>query len=154
MKYGDFSSLVQLGVGLHVGTALLQLYGDLGEAPLIRKLARIRTLLSSDGQTSSIGEALNGLEADYEIFKVQFFNEYKKYIKINASVAALLILFLAAISFMNDELVPVLISVLFTYCSVVPALTTLLFLWVDAERAIKPLKDKADEIEKRALTGK
>ena len=30
MKYGDFSSLVQLGAGLHIGTAFLQVYGELG----------------------------------------------------------------------------------------------------------------------------
>ena len=44
IKYGDFSSLVQLGVGLHVGTALLQLYGELAVEPLTRTLDRTRTL--------------------------------------------------------------------------------------------------------------
>lgn len=44
MKYGDFSSVVQLGVGLHVGTVVLQLYGDIGLQPLNRALARLRSL--------------------------------------------------------------------------------------------------------------
>ena len=49
MKYGDFSSVVQLGVGLHVGTALLQLYGELGVQPLVRVLNRTRSLLNRPG---------------------------------------------------------------------------------------------------------
>ena len=43
MKYGDLSSVVQLGVGLHVGGAVLQLFGELG-VPLERRIARIRGL--------------------------------------------------------------------------------------------------------------
>ena len=44
MKYGDLASIVQLGVGLHVGTAVLQLYGELGVQPLERKISGIRRL--------------------------------------------------------------------------------------------------------------
>lgn len=151
MKYGDFSSLVQLGVGLHLGTALLQMYGDLGEAPFKRQLARIRMLVTAADPSSSLRDGLRSLEGDYEIFKIQFFNEYRKYIKINAAVAVLLVIVLALISFKNDDSLPGLIGILFLYCSVIPAPTTLAFLWSDAARALRPLKDRADDLEKRAL---
>ena len=39
--------VVQLGVGLHVGTALLQLYGELGVEPLARVLERTRSLFAA-----------------------------------------------------------------------------------------------------------
>jgi hypothetical protein len=41
MTFGDFSSLVQLGVGLHAGTALFQLLSEFGVAPLERRLGRL-----------------------------------------------------------------------------------------------------------------
>jgi hypothetical protein len=44
MKNGDLSSVVQLGVGLHVGTAVLQIFADFGVTPLERRIARVRTL--------------------------------------------------------------------------------------------------------------
>ena len=151
MKYGDFSSLVQLGVGLHLGTALLQFYGDIGMAPLVRKLARIRQIVEDERVSAEIRASLYELESDYEIFKIQFFNEYKFYIKWNAAVAVFLVACLCFISFKNDEQPPALISVLLVYASIVPAPMTLAMLWGDAERAVAPLKRRAEELEPLAL---
>jgi len=68
MKYGDFSSLVQLGIGLHLGTALLQMYGELGVAPLVRTIDRVRSLyLVPEGEQppKSLKEELERLESKY-----------------------------------------------------------------------------------------
>jgi hypothetical protein len=152
MKYGDFASLVQLGVGLHLGTALLQMYGEIGMAPVVRMLTRIRQAVEADEEHSGeIKKRLVELDGSYEIFKIQFFNEYKKYIKLNAVVAALLVFFLILIAYKNDEPIPALVSVLFVYTAVIPAPSTLAMLWGDAERAIAPLRSKAAELEKDAL---
>jgi hypothetical protein len=88
MKYGEFSSIVQLGVGLHVGTAVLQLYGELGVEPLSRAIARTRSLFVAPEQErppKHIENDLDRLESRYEIFKIRLFKEYKKYVLGNAS---------------------------------------------------------------------
>ena len=42
MKLSHFSSLVQLGVGLHLGTALFEVVAQFARSPLERKLVRLR----------------------------------------------------------------------------------------------------------------
>jgi hypothetical protein len=106
MKYGDFASLVQLGVGLHVGTALLQLYGELGVAPLARALSRTRGLFAApenERPPKEIEEELERLESRYEIFKVRLFKEYRKYVFFNLLAAALLAIILTIIAFKADD---------------------------------------------------
>jgi hypothetical protein len=76
MKYGDLSSIVQLGVGLHVGTAVLQLLLDFGATPLERRIGRIRTLFNlpeHERPPANLGEELDQLESRYELFKIDFF---------------------------------------------------------------------------------
>lgn len=153
MQYNDFSSLVQLGVGLHVGAALLQLYGELGVQPLARTIMRTRALFldESDRPPKDLENELSQLESEYEIFKIELFNEYKRYVKINAYVAAALAGALVLISYMGSDNIPVILSLLFVVFSLLPAPVTLLALWRDASRKISPMKQKADGLEKRAL---
>jgi hypothetical protein len=156
MKYGDFSSLVQLGVGLHIGTAILQLYGEIGAEPLVRTLARIKALV-----TEPAGAALAGAKADYEqlasdyeIFKIRLFNEYKRYIKINSTVAVLLTILLTAISFKSDDTIErdwVVITIPIVALSVLPALVTLGTLWIDASQLVGPMRARANNLEMRVL---
>jgi hypothetical protein len=152
MKYGDFSSLVQLGVGLHAGTALLQIYGEIGVQPLVRTLSRIRQLLEEPNHVKeAIIEDLDQLDADFAIFRIQLFNEYKRYVVVNFVVAAVLVGILTLISYKSDDLLPELLSVLFASLSVLPAPMTLGALWWDASRELRPLKARADMAEQRAL---
>jgi hypothetical protein len=93
MKYGDFSSLVQLGVGLHAGTALLQIYGEIGVQPLIRTLTRIRKLLEGEVATEEPAvDNLDQLDTEFDIFRIQLFNEFKRYVIANFAVATVLII--------------------------------------------------------------
>jgi hypothetical protein len=152
MKYGDFSSVVQLGVGLHAGTALLQVYGEIGVAPLVRALTRIRSLLKdADPPNEADRDDLDQLDADFDIFRIQLFNEFKKYVVINFTVAAALICILTVISYKAEDPLPNTLSILLVVVSVIPAPVTLAALWIDASRQLRPLKARADALERRAL---
>jgi hypothetical protein len=155
MKYGDFSSLVQIGVGLHAGTALLQLYGELGAQPLVRTITRIRSLFADENERppKHIEDELNKLESDFEIFKIRLFNEYKKYVKINLVFAVLLVIVLTVIAYKAQDMIAVELTIFIVALSVLPAPLTLTALWRDAAREILPIKKQADELESRALRG-
>jgi hypothetical protein len=159
MKYGDFSSLVQLGVGLHLGTALLQLYGEIGVQPLVRTIARTRSLFAApeaERPPKATEEALDRLENRFEIFKIRLFNEYKKYIVANSCVAVALAAVLVLIAFFADTKVDNGMDwaiTLIVFFSLFPAPITLAVLWWDAGRLVKPMKKEADELERRALAG-
>jgi hypothetical protein len=157
MKYGDFSSLVQLGVGLHVGTALLQMYGELGVAPLVRTLGRTRSLfLAPEGERppKALEGELDRLESNYEIFKIRLFQEYRKYVRINSIVAFVLAIILVVIAYKAQDNVAEgheWTTVVMVALSLLPAPLTLGSLWIDANRQLKPMKEEADNLEKRAL---
>lgn len=157
MKYGDFSSVVQLGVGLHVGTALLQLYGELGVQPLVRVLDRTRSLFlvpESERPPKDLEEELARIESRYEIFKIQLFQEYRKFVRMNSIAAIVLAIILVIIAYKAQEDVAEGYewqTVLMFALSLLPAPITLGVLWVDASRQVKPIKEQADDLERRAL---
>jgi hypothetical protein len=157
MKYGDFASLVQLGVGLHVGTALLQMYGELGVAPLVRTIGRARSLfLAPQGERppKALEDELDRLESKYEIFKIRLFQEYRKYVRINSIVATALAIILVVIAYKAQDDVREgyeWTTIVMFALSLLPAPLTLGALWIDANRQVKPMKDEADDLEKRAL---
>jgi hypothetical protein len=150
MKYGDFSSLVQLGVGVHLGTALLQLYGEIGVQPLVRTLARVKMLVAEQSEDAA-AEEFSQLEADFDIFRIQLFNEFKKYIFVNSVAAGLLAVVLIVISYTAETEISESLSVFFVALSVLPAPFTLGILWFDASRQLRPLKVRADKLEQRCL---
>jgi hypothetical protein len=147
---------VQLGVGLHVGTALLQLYGELGVAPLTRALGRTRSLFSApenERPPPAVEEELARLESQYEVFKVRLFKEYRKYIFFNLGAAGLLAAILTVIAFKADD--PITdgwewTTIVMSALSVLPGPLSLAVLWFDASRQVKPMWDTADELEERA----
>lgn len=160
MKYGDFSSLVQLGVGLHFGTAVLQLYGELGVQPLVRTIARTRSLFlvpDDDRPPKAIEDQLDRIESKYEIFKIRLFNEYKRYVLVNSVVALLLAILLTVIAFKADDIITEdwqSVTALIVALSLLPAPITLCVLWYDAAKQVRPMKQEADALEERALAGK
>jgi hypothetical protein len=157
MKFGDLSSIVQLGVGLHVGTAVLQLFGELGVTPLERRIARIRSLFrlpKSKRPPRSLEEELDQLESRYELFKIEFFNQYRWCVAINSIVAAVLAVFLIVIAVKADDAILdgyewfVVVSIGLSF---VPAPVVLGTLSFDAHRRVRALKSAANSIETRAL---
>ena len=154
MKYGDLSSIVQLGVGLHVGTALLQLYGELGIAPLERRISRIRRLFrlpEPERPSRELEEELNWIESRYELFKIEFFREYRWCVALNTAVAFVLAALLVVIALKADDQISVWFAVFAIAASYLPAPCILGSLWVDAQRRAKTLEAEADSVEKRAL---
>jgi len=149
MKYGDFSSLVQLGVGLHIGTALFQLYGEIGVQPLERRLARLRTLAT--GKAAQVADDLEDIETEVDVFKIDLFKAYRRYVRWNSIVAVLLTIVLIAISFAADVEIPTAAGIFLSALCVGPAGATLFALWLDASRRLAPIERKAEELESRAL---
>jgi uncharacterized integral membrane protein len=157
MKYGDLSSVVQLGVGLHVGTAVLQLYGELGAPPLERRIARIRSLFrlpEAERPPRSLEEELDQLESRYELFKIEFFNRYRWCVAVNSIVAFVLAVFLIVIAVKADDVILdgyEWFAVVAIALSFLPGPLILATLWFDAQQRVKTLKSAANSIETRAL---
>ncbi len=159
MKYADLSTIVQLGVGLHLGTAVLQMYSELGMAPMERRLARIRDLFKlPDGQcpSSELREELDRLEGRYGLFKIGFFKRYRWLVAVNSGIAVILAVFLIVIACYAGDTISeeyewfIVIAVGLSF---IPAPLMLAALWWDARQRVAPLKNVADDIEVRALTG-
>lgn len=153
MKYGDFSSLVQLGVGLHAGTALLQLYGELGLQPFMRSLERLRERRdnkSSPPKLADFDDELHQLEARFAVFRIRFFNSYKTSAKINLVVGIGLAVLLMVIAFIADELLSISGGILISAACLLPATITLAVLWWDASTNLSPLLKSAEKLESDA----
>jgi hypothetical protein len=156
IKYGDFSSLVQLGVGLHIGTALLQLYGELAVKPLTRTLGRTRSLFlapQDERPPKAIEEELEELESRYEIFKIRLFYEYRWYVFFNLVVAVVLAITLVILAYKAED--PITEDWFWTTIgmvalSILPGPISLAALWFDASSQVRPLRQEAEKLEKRA----
>jgi hypothetical protein len=75
-------------------------------------------------------------------------------VKINSSVAIILVTILVFISYNTENPIPdgkIWTSVLFAALSILPAPITLTALWMDASRFVKQMKRRADSLESRAL---
>ena len=160
MKFGDLASIIQLGVAVHIGTALLQQYGDLGFAPLERKLLRIRSLVvpPETGQSQTeLEEELDQLEGRYELFKIDFFKQFQWCVAANSVVAVLLAVALVFVAVGADAVVLDGWDYFWTTfaigMSLLPAPLILAGLWFDARRRLEPLLVQAESIEVRALKG-
>jgi hypothetical protein len=151
MKYGDFSSLVQLGVGLHAGTALLQIYGDIGIQPFVRTLTRIRQLLEGTDPHVPAAEEFAQLESDFDIFRIQLFQEYRKYVVVNFAVAAVLMLLLVLIAYKADDPLSDVFSIFIVFGSIVPGPATVFILWCNASDQLAPLMARASALQAEAL---
>ncbi len=138
MSLGDFSSVVQLGVGLHAGTAILQSVIEIAGTPLSRRIERLRQLAEVKAKRDAkyddcFDEACN-LQGDLEVKKIQFFNEYKVVVQVNGGVAISLCFLLAAIAFLAKWEAPVWAGIIIVALSFIPAGLSLLFLhrrWAD-----------------------
>jgi hypothetical protein len=132
MNLGDFSSVVQLGVGLHAGTAILQSVAEFAGTPLTRRIERLRLLAEvkakRDTKYKKCFDDACDLLGDLEVKKVQFFNEYKRVVQINAGVAIALCFLLAVIAFCAKWEAPVPVGVFIVALSFAPAGASLVVL--------------------------
>ena len=99
-------------------------------------------------------EELNWVESRYELFKIEFFREYRWCVGLNSIVALILAVLLFVIALKADNQIVdgyewfAIFAIALAYF---PAPCILGSLWLDAQTRVKPLKAKADSIEKRAL---
>lgn len=152
MNYDDFSSLVQLGVGLHLGTALLQEVGAIGVRPLHRTATRLRSLVDNVPEISELTrERLDDLEASLAIFEVRMFKTFRQYFLINAGVGLMLLALLTLIAFKASDSIPEWLAVFMVGLSTLPAIATVVAFGVDSSSEYRPLKRSADQLEDDAL---
>jgi hypothetical protein len=151
IKYGDFSSLVQLGVGLHLGTAILQLLPDFATGPLQRAVARIKSGSSEVTLDDDLAEQCARLESDYQLFQIGMFYKTKYLVKVNFAVAIILIGILVFISYQAQEDLNESVSVLFAGLSALPAFLTLLVLWLNSRTELNRLISVATDLQKRVF---
>jgi uncharacterized membrane protein YesL len=142
---------VQLGVGLHAGTAILQLYGEIALAPLVRRLNRIRGLVAIGSMPADVIDELARVESDFEIFKIQHFNAYKKFVKANFGFAAILVILLIVLAYMANSEIPLELTFGMVALSVLPAPITLAVLWIDASGSARQIRVRAERLERRAI---
>jgi uncharacterized membrane protein len=91
------------------------------------------------------------VESDFEIFKIQHFNAYKKFVKANFVVAAALVVLLTVIAYLAATEVAVEVTIGIVALSILPAPATLGILWYDASNSSKPIRERAARLEERAL---
>jgi hypothetical protein len=101
----------------------------------------------------AIEEELEGLESRYEIFKIQLFYEYRRYVFFNLVVAGVLAITLAILAYKAED--PITegwfwTTIAMVVLSILPGPISLAVLWFDASSQVKPLRRKADDLEKRA----
>jgi len=141
-----------------VGTAVLQLYTELGVKPLEQKIARIRSLFLvenvAERPPDPLREELDRLESRYDLFKIEFFQEYKWCVGLMTGVACLLAIFLVMIAAWAEVTIegawywfPGAAIIL----SFAPAPVTLVVLWLIASLRLASLKRDTENLEQRAV---
>ncbi|WP_271591128.1 hypothetical protein [Bradyrhizobium sp. CCBAU 65884] len=98
-------------------------------------------------------DELERLESDYEIFKINLFKEFTKYIIVNSAIAVVLAVILVVIAFKAEDPITEAwepITVLLVFMSLGPAPLTLGVLSWDANRQLKPMTARAHGLEAAA----
>lgn len=140
MKLSDFSSVLQLGVGLHTGTVLLQSIVEFASAPvfsrvdrLIRvaelRIGRLRKQNKPTGDAEGILNELNDVRGALLLKRVQFFHEYKIAAGANAVVALILYGLLCWGAVDADYVVNAYFATLLIAVSALPAIGSIALLW-------------------------
>lgn len=153
MNFGDFSSLVQLGVGLHLGTALLQMYGEIGLQPMIRLIERMQNVAEDPNHPpkDEHRDQLATIVSRFEVYKIQMFTDYKRYLIANSAVAAILALILVLTSYCYSTPISHEYSIIIVALSLLPAPITLFCHWHDATKALRPLLEAAKALEGKMI---
>jgi hypothetical protein len=155
MHLGDFSSVVQLGVGLHAGTALLQSVAEFTGTPLSRRIERLKSIADIKAQRDrNYNNLLNDardLLGDLELKKIQFFNVYKRVVVLNAGVAIALAILLAVIAIFAKSDISGLEALSIIAASFLPAAGSIWFLRSRWITNTKELSRQLLELERKLL---
>lgn len=160
MKVQDFFSVVQLGVGVHAGTAILQLSGEFGIAPVERRIENMRPWLENERvqfdqnpnavieeKLSEYEDKLNRIDADIAITKIQFQNLYKRCISISFGFGALLLFILSIMSFVADSDISEIVGLFIVFLCFVPALMIYIIIDHKVSQALLPVINRLSKLE-------
>jgi hypothetical protein len=100
---------------------------------------------------ADVADELVRVESDFEIFKIQHFNAYKKFVKANFGVATALVILLTVLAYMADTEIPPEFTVGLVAISILPAPISLAMLWIDASNSSKQIRERAEKLERRAI---
>jgi hypothetical protein len=163
MRLSDFSSVLQLGVGLHLGTALLQSIAEFASAPLSKRIDRLASLaalrrLRLEKESSPLAPAAAELEnnvldvqATLELKKVQFFNEYRLAAVVNTISAGILSLMLVWAAIEADFVTGYKLAGTIVVVSFAPAILSLCTLWRRWHTNTEDVRIATGSIEKKLL---
>lgn len=157
MIVSDLFPIVQLGVGLHGGTALFQSFFELAGTPLANRAARLAQLAEVKARRNPKFQdqldRANDLLGDLEIVRLNFHREYKQLVLVNGGFAICLVLALSVMSFCARETIPWLAASLFLALSVFPAGVSLVVLHCSWSAKTKAIRDVVAAIETALLSG-
>ena len=132
----------------------MQLYSDIGLAPLIRRIERIQRLVAIDDTPDELKNEALRVGGDLEIFRIKHFNAYKKFVAFNFIVAFGLAILLAVMAFMAESELAVEATVFIVATSILPGPITIGILWWQSSQDLKEVKERAERLEQRALEGR
>jgi hypothetical protein len=151
MNVQDFFAIVQLGVGIHAGTAILQLSGELGVAPVERRIdaleAWIRQEKERGFELEDNSERLALIRVDLIVFRARYDRLYTNSVRMTFAFGSLITLMLAVMSFFAQTEISACVGVFIVSVSVFPAIAIFVRLWRISSKALDPIKAKITSVE-------
>lgn len=151
MKFGDFASLVQLGIGIHAGTAVLQLLSEFSLSPLETRAERISKLVAhfeKQGRDLTYEQAiLNKIKTDIILCKGRHFVAYRRHTGRNFGVAFLLLFILIWISFDPEAQLSVGGALILSLLCFTPALGSFIWLSLQARKSLDSAQENLKILE-------
>lgn len=159
----DFFSIVQLGVGIHAGTAILQLSGELGVGPVERRVNSLQLWLeeekaeigekaaAQEKQLEEFDERLSILRTDISIYRVRYERLYRRSIYGTFGFAGGLSFTLAIMSFLADSDISIVLGLLLVLLCFVPATLIFANLWQVSSNALTSIRQKVTDLENRLV---
>jgi hypothetical protein len=144
MNLQDFFSIVQLGVGIHAGTAILQLSGELGVTPVERRIDDIEVWIRREKERGfelvADTDQLELLRVDLILFRTRYDRLYRRSIHRTFLFGCLITLMLAVMSFFAQCEICVWAGLAIVAFSILPAAIIFARLWRVSSRALEPIK--------------
>jgi hypothetical protein len=155
MKVQDFFSVVQLGVGIHAGTAILQLSGELGIAPVERRVAALQSWLQEEKETGhdleDENDKLSIIRSDITVYRIRYEKLYRRSVGWTFTFGCVLAIGLAVMSFIADAQIHEPWGTAIIVMCFLPATVIFAYLWHTSSSNLVPIKRKLSALEDRAL---
>jgi hypothetical protein len=155
MKVQDFFTVVQLGVGIHAGTAILQLSGELGIAPIERRVDALQSWLEEEKEQghdlADENDKLAIIRAEMAIYRVRYEKMYRRSVMWTFAFGCLLAFALAVMSFIADQDINFDIAIIIVLLCFMPAALIFAYLWHMSSANLLPIDRKVSALEDRVL---